>query len=74
MSTTNSKDTQYPLYFAMKKYGVDVFTFEILEECTQEELNQKEVFYIEKYDSYHNGYNLSLGGDTPPYAGRSTCQ
>lgn len=31
---------------------------------TQEELNEKETYYIKKYDSYKNGYNQSFGGDS----------
>ena len=58
-----SDKKEYPLYKAIKKYGIENFSFEILEECKVEELNQKEKEYIEKYDSFHNGYNQTLGGD-----------
>lgn len=47
---------------AFIKYGINNFTFEILEECNQEELDDKEIFYISYYDSYNNGYNNTLGG------------
>lgn len=33
------------------------------EECSLDELSKKEIFYIAKYDSYHNGYNLTIGGE-----------
>lgn len=54
-----------PLYQAFKKYGIENFSFEILEECTQDELNDKEKFYIEKYQSliHQNGYNIRSGGE-----------
>lgn len=55
---------------AIKKYGWDSFGHEVLLafECeTKEELvfwlNQWEIYYIEKYDSFNNGYNSTTGGD-----------
>lgn len=56
-----TKDT--PLYKAIRKYGIENFSFEILEECKIEELNDKEVYWINFYDSYRNGYNQTIGGD-----------
>ena len=44
-------------------YGKQNFQFLILEECSAEELNEKEVFYVDKFDSYYNGYNQTRGGD-----------
>ena len=49
------------LYQAMKKEGIDNFTFEILEECTIENLDEKEAFYINLYNSYDYGYNSNRG-------------
>lgn len=42
------------------KYGEDCFIFEVLEECSIEDLNEKESFYIDKYKSINPefGYNL----------------
>lgn len=62
------KKQKYPLYLAFQKYGLENFSFEVLEECSLEELDTKEQFYIKKYNSYidspnSNGYNLTLGGD-----------
>lgn len=51
------------LYQAFKKYGIQNFKFEILEECPIEELSEKEIFYIQKFNSYNNGYNLTSGGE-----------
>lgn len=33
-----------PLYKAMRQYGIENFVFSVLEECTAEELNDKETF------------------------------
>lgn len=51
------------LYQAIKKYGIENFTFEILEECKVEELSEKEVYYIKKYNTFNNGYNMTAGGE-----------
>lgn len=50
------------------KYGKDNFTFEVIEECKIEKLNELEIKYIRIYNSYtkfknSNGYNMTLGGD-----------
>lgn len=42
--------------------GADQFDFEILEECSLDDLDQKEQDYIKKYNSKENGYNNQLGG------------
>lgn len=47
---------------AFRKYGIENFTFEILEECEPTELNDKEMYYISLYNTYFNGYNETTGG------------
>ena len=54
-----------PLYNAIRKYGVENFSFEVIEECSKEKLNEREIYWIKKYDSFHNGYNLTPGGSEP---------
>lgn len=49
---------------AFRKYGVDNFEFEVVEECEIEELNQKEIYWIDYFDTFFHGYNQTLGGDT----------
>lgn len=45
---------------AIHKYGKENFSFQILEECTIEELDEKEMYYINKYNTLTpNGYNIS---------------
>lgn len=53
----NSKDTQ--LYQAMREFGIENFSFEVIEECELTELNDREKFYIEKYNAIADGYNMS---------------
>lgn len=51
------------LYNAMRKYGIDKFTFEILESGIDEcNLDDREKYYIDKYDTFNNGYNYTEGG------------
>ena len=47
----------------MRKYGVDHFTVEEIEQCREDLLNEKERYWIAYYDSMMNGYNMTLGGE-----------
>lgn len=47
---------------AIRKYGVENFTLETIEECEIKDLDSREIFYIAKYDTFNNGYNLTIGG------------
>lgn len=58
----DSKDHNMPIHLAMAKYGENNFSLEILEECDEKLLNEKEIYWIEKYNSYKNGYNATIGG------------
>ena len=42
----NDLTIKYPLYLAMRKYGIENFTFSIIEECSQELLNEREIYWI----------------------------
>lgn len=47
-----------------KKYGKDIFERVILEDNVNNELlNEREIFYIKKENSFLNGYNSTSGGD-----------
>ncbi len=52
----------YLLYRAMRKYGVENFYIEEIEQCSPEQLNEREIYWIAYYNSFHNGYNSTLGG------------
>lgn len=40
------------------------WSYEILEECAVEELNEKEIYWIAFYNTYNDGYNSTIGGDS----------
>lgn len=64
----NPKHPQYnyTIHKAFRKYGIDNFSFEIVEECEKDFLNEKEIYWINFFDTYYNGYNETLGGDGGP--------
>ena len=45
------------LYKAIQEFGLWNFSFEVLEICPQNQLNEKEKYYIDLYNSYDYGYN-----------------
>jgi len=66
----NSKVLITKFYSAIKKYGLESFEYEVLFESILlpiDELNillnEKEKHFIQMFDSFNNGYNLTLGGD-----------
>ena len=56
-----------PLYSAMRKYGTQHFYVEQVEECDESVASEREVYWIDFYNSYHNGYNATLGGEGKPF-------
>lgn len=56
-------DTKFHLALQEK---IEDFTFEILEQCQPENLNIREKYWINKYNSYNEGYNMTEGGYSFP--------
>lgn len=55
------------LYSAMLKYGINNFSFEIIEDKT-ENYNEREKFWIKELNSLNPfGYNMTEGGEDPPH-------
>lgn len=62
----NKNNREYNTKFnrAIRKYGTDIWDLIIIEDNIKEqELNELEIFYIDKYDTYNSGYNSTLGGE-----------
>ena len=55
--------SRIPLDVAIQKYGKDTFDYEVIEECDLSQLNEKEEYYIQLYDTKNNGYNCNDGGN-----------
>lgn len=61
--------TNRAIFNSIRKYGIENMKFEVVEESstwTKEELNSKEIYYIDKFRTYYtlgNGYNMTYGGD-----------
>lgn len=54
------------LYDAMNKYGYDNFSIQLIEECDDSILNDREIFWIAELNTYWLngcGYNMTFGGD-----------
>ena len=52
-----------PLYDAIRHYGENSFSVDVLEECTIQNVDEREVYYIKTFDTQvKNGYNLDGGG------------
>lgn len=60
----NNSAHSMPIIRAIGKYGVDQFKFRVLEECDDKIVNERETYWIEKFDACgKNGYNITLGGE-----------
>ena len=53
---------QKKLYNSINKYGWINHTFEIVLECTEDKLNEMEIFYIELFQTFNTKYGLNLNG------------
>lgn len=49
----------------IQELGEDKFDFVVIEEVDEHLLDEKEIYYISHYDSFHNGYNETRGGKKP---------
>ena len=56
--------SQLVLYKAFNKNGIENFTFEKLEEVPNDQLDEREKYWIRFFNTYENGYNSTLGGKT----------
>lgn len=62
----NSRMYNFKIYKAMRDIGINNFSYEVLEECEDDLLPERERYWIQKYNSVYNGYNTALGGKGKP--------
>lgn len=60
-----NRHPELPLYKAISKYGLENFSFDVIEECEIKELDEREKYWISALHSSinENGYNIRVGGD-----------
>ena len=58
----NNKNN-YDIHVALREYGIENFSFDIIELCNKKELNEREIYWISYYNCQKpNGYNCTPGG------------
>lgn len=63
-----NKHYNHHLQSSVNKYGIESFVFKEIESCKVEELNKREIFWIQKLNSFKNGYNKNEGGSSRNHA------
>jgi group I intron endonuclease len=53
---------EYKFHRAIRKYGAENFTLSVIEECEKDKLDEREIYWINYYNSYYSGYNSTKGG------------
>lgn len=63
---TSDYDPNNHFHNAIRKYGFQDFVFQIIEDdiTSNEILNEREKYWINYYNSYYDGYNSTLGGES----------
>lgn len=56
-------DYKSKLYNSIKKYGVENFTIDLVDECDLSVIYETEKKYIQEFDSFNNGLNSTYGGE-----------
>lgn len=63
-SRCNRTNDNRHFYNAIRKYGLSSFKWEVVDSALlYDDLKAKEIYWIQYYDSYNNGYNSTIGGD-----------
>ena len=64
----NKPEYNHLIHKAIRKYKVENFSFDVIEECNEDELDSKEMYWIHVYDccvldGRNKGYNMTRGGE-----------
>lgn len=57
-----NRESNKNLYKAFIEFGLENFIFEVIEECSEEQLTEREQYWIAYYNTYPNQYNMTPGG------------
>lgn len=60
MELRNNRHINNHLQRAYNKYGEEYFVFGIIEECAIEDMNDREFYWVQYYDTFKMGYNGTL--------------
>lgn len=60
---SKNKNTKSNFHKDLKKYGLELFTYEVIETCKDSDLSDREVYWMSFYDTINNGYNISHGAN-----------
>ncbi|WP_088041536.1 GIY-YIG nuclease family protein [Bacillus sp. EAC] len=56
--------SNYHFHRAIRRYEFEAFEWEVIDEADNyEDLNEKEKYWIDYYDTFNNGYNMTVGGE-----------
>ena len=61
-----NSSNKYAIHYAIRKYGIKNFSFDIIEEVSNDFLNERECYWIKELNTHisnHNGYNMTFGGE-----------
>ena len=56
----------------MQKYGIDNFSISIIEECTKDVATVREIYWINRLNTFNNGYNCTIGGKGKSFVNYTT--
>lgn len=64
----NKQEYNHLIHKAIRKYKVENFSFDVIEECNESDLNSREMYWIHVYDccvldGKDKGYNMTRGGE-----------
>lgn len=62
-SSNYASTEKRPLHAAMRKYGKENFVIIEVERSESDKLGEREIYWVNFYDTYKNGYNATLGGE-----------
>ena len=62
-SKCNNKNLNTKFCNSLKKYGIENFDIELIEECDISKIYEREVYFICEFDSFQNGLNSTQGGE-----------